>query len=314
MLSLAIKQVSLSSHLKIKCHTCIVFLVNPTMYQWSDIGNDYNDYNGVPITYLLKCTQKKLCAYDVVLGDRMIIPSPPDLNSSSYFESFIGTSSMNSYVDFFLTTTTTGVTAIELSFLNSPANRISLPDITILAGQSFETVMLIASWIFDNQDLAQTDNQVRTISIRPLSPLISAANLRIRFQFTEFHDFDWVFLSEVRFCTQLQPPVQLQAVILQTPSSIIVQPSADDLRRGSTELVCTVASEGSYTWQWERDSNTTKNNENYRITIGDGSRTTKLTINKLDFSDAANYECIATITQNVHLMNSTACFVEFPGT
>ncbi len=312
MLSLVTKQVSLSSHLKIKCH--IVFLVHPTMYQWwSDIGNDYN---GVPITYPSNCIQKKstiLCGYDVVLGDRMIIPSPPDFNSSTYFESFIGTTSMNSYVDFFLTTTT-NVTAIELSFLNSPANRISLPDITILVGQSFETVMPIVSWIFDNQDLAQTDNQVRTISIRPFTPLSAAANLRIRFQFTEFHDFDWVFLSEVRFCTQLQPPVQLLAVILQTPSSIIVQPSADDLRRGSTELVCTVASEGSYTWQWERDSNTTKNNENYRITTGDGSRTTKLTINKLDFSDAANYECIAITTQHVDLMNSTAYLVEFPGT
>ncbi len=281
------------------------------MYQWwSDIGNDYN---GVPITYPSNCIEKKstiLCDYDVVLGDRMIIPSPPDLNTSSYFESFIGTSSMNSYVDFFLNTTTTGITAIELSFLNSPANRISLPDITILVGQSFES---IASWIFDNQDLAQTDNQVITISIRPPSPL-SAANLRIRFQFTEFHDFDWVFLSEVRFCTSPQPPFQLKAVILQTLSSIIVQPSAGDLRRGSTELVCTVSCEGSYKWQWERDSNTIKNNENYRITIGDGSRTTRLTINKLDFSDAANYECIATTTQNVDLMNSTAYLVEFPGT
>ena len=77
----------------------------------------------------------------------------------------------------------------------------------------------------------------------------------------------------------------------------------DDLRRGSIQLVCTVASEGSYTWQWERD-NAVIVNEDYTITIGDGSRTTKLTINNLNFSHAANYECIATTTQNVDLMNS----------
>ncbi len=181
----------------------------------------------------------------------------------------------------------------------------------------------ITTWIFDNQDLAQTDNQIRTISIRPFTPL-SAANLRIRFQFTVFHDFDWIFLSEIRFCTQPQPPFQqLQAVIFQTPSFIIVQPSADDLGRGSTELVCTVSSGGSYTWQWKRDKNTIEIEKNaiekkghYTVTIGDGSRTTKLRINKLDFRDADNYECIATTIQklNVDLKNSTTYLVEFPGT
>ena len=212
-----------------------------------------------------------------------------------------------------------GITAIELSFLNSPADGISLPEprlyvIEYAPGFRYRNETNIITWIFDNQDLAQTDNQIRTISIRPLTPL-SAANLRIRFQFTVLHDFDWVFLSEIRFCTKLQPPFQLQAVILQTPSLIIVQPSADDLRRGSTELVCTVSSEGSYIWQWERGNAIIIENKcDYTITIGDGSRTTKLTINNLDFSDAANYECIATTTQDVDLMNSTVYLVEFPGT
>ncbi len=255
------------------------------------------------------------CDYDVVLGDGAIIPSPPDLNSPSYFEHFIGMSnSMNSYIDFDLTTATAGITAIELSFLNSPANRISLPDIAISIVINSRTVTPIASWILDNQDLTQTDNQIRTISIRPF-PSLSAANLRIRFQFTVLHDFDWVFLSEIRFCTGPQPLFQLQTVILQTPSSIIVQPSADDLRRGLTELVCTISGEGLYVWQWKRDNAiiTMENISQYRITIGDGSRTTKLRINNLDFSDAANYECIAT-TQDVDLKNSTVYLVEFPGT
>ena len=180
--------------------------MNPPTYRrlWSDIGNDYN---GVPITYPPNCMRQNLheiCDYDVVLGDGAIIQFPPDLNSSSYFEHFIGMSnSMNLYIDFDLTTVMAGITAIELSFLNSPANRISLPDITISVVH-FGTVAPIASLIFDNEDLAQTDNQIRTISIQPFRSL-SAVNLRIRFQFTEFHDFNWVFLSEVRFCTDLQP-------------------------------------------------------------------------------------------------------------
>ncbi len=157
---------------------------------------------------------------------------------------------MNSFIDFDFTTATAGITAIELSFLNSPANRISLPEPRLSVVEynpnlSVRNETSITTWILDNQDLAQTDNQIRTISIRPLTPL-SAVNLRIRFQFTVFHDFDWVFLSEIRFCTQSQPPFQIKATIFQTPSSIVVQPSADDLRSGSTELVCTIWDEGSY--------------------------------------------------------------------
>ncbi len=77
--------------------------------------------------------------------------------------------------------------------------------------------------------------------------------------------------------------------------------------------------EGSYVWQWKRDKNTIEKNAiekkgHYTVTIGDGSRTTKLRINKLDFSDAANYECIAAQKLNVDLKNSTTYLVEFPGT
>ncbi len=299
-------------------------LVFPTLYRglWFEGGSI--TYNDVLITYPSNCTQRNfldryICDYSVVLGDRAIIPSPPDLNSASYFRHFIAWNrdSLKSFIDFDLTTATAGITAIELSFLHSPANRISLPEpvIEYTPSLSDRNETSISTWILDNQDLTRIDNQIRTISIRPFRPL-SAANLRIEFQFTVFHDFDWVFLSEIRFCTQPQPPFQLfKAVILQTPSLIIVQPSADDLRRGSTDLVCTVSSEGLYVWQWRRDNASIiiENNGDYRITIGDGSRTTKLTINNLDFSDAVEYECIAT-THDVDLKNSTAYLVEFPGT
>ncbi len=302
-------------------------LALPTLYQGRWLDGSPITYNDVLITYPSNCTQRNFlarftCDYGVVLGDGTIIPFPPDLNSASYVRHFIAWNrdSLNSFIDFDLTTATTGITAIELSFLNSPASGISLPEprlsvVEYKRGLSVRNETNFKTWIFDNQDLAQTDNQIRTISIRPFPPL-SAANLRIRFQFTIFHDFDWFFLSEVRFCTQLSPLLLINTVILQTPSSIIVQPSADDLRKGLTELVCTIPGEGSYVWQWKRDNSIMilENNNDYRITIEDGSRTTKLIINNLDFSDAANYECIATTIQDVDLMNSTAYLVEFPGT
>ena len=88
------------------------------------------------ITYPSNCTHNILnrlsaCDYSVVLGDGAIIPSPPDLNSASYFTHFIAWNrySLNSFIDFDLTTATGwDFTAIELSFLNSPASGISLPE------------------------------------------------------------------------------------------------------------------------------------------------------------------------------------------
>ncbi len=294
-------------------------LALPTLYQglWLDGGPI--TYNDVLITYPSNCTllnillRLTVCDYSVVLGDRAIISYPSNLNSLSYFRHFItwNRDSLNSFIDFDLTTAMAGIIAIELSFLNSPANRISLPDITISVVH-FGTVSPIASWIFDNEHLDQTDNQIRTISIQPFRSL-SAVNLRIRFQFTVFHDFNWIFLSEIRFCTDLQPNLQPE-VTFQIPPSNNIQPSAEDLRRGSTELVCTISSEGSYTWQWKRDNAMIENKGDYRITIGDGSRTTKLTINNLEFSDAAENECTVMTRLVANVMNSTVYVLEFPGT
>ena len=238
-----------------------------------------------------------------------MVPSPPDLNSEDYLGHLIvwRKDAPQPYIDFSFTDVNRGINAIELSFLNSPTNRISLPDMQLFTVE--ETVLdTITSTLLDNQDLTQTDNQVRTVTLHTTIPQ-NGSIFRITFQFTDFHDFDWFFLSEVRFCTELKPFIAFD-VMFQTPSTII-QPSADDLRGGTTELVCTVSSQGSYTWQWKKDNSVIGNGDpNYDITIGDGSRTTKLMISNLDFSDAGRYECITTT------MNVTATLshkIHFPG-
>ncbi len=261
------------------------------------------------------------CNYNLILGDRAMVPSIPDLsNNSPYLRHFVAweRSSMSLYIDFDLTTATAGTTAIELSFLNSPGNRISLPDIKlsrVTYGLSFatDTESSIASRVLRNQDLAQTDNQVRTVFVRPLFGQASL-NLRISFQFNSSHDFDWFLLNEVRFCTDL-PPDFTPLVVFLAPLSNVIQPSAADLTRGSTELVCTISSEGSYTWQWKKDNVIIVNNGDYRITIGDGSRTTKLMISNLDFNDAAEYKCTGTTVDlsNVLSTNSSIQDLQFPG-
>ncbi len=177
MLSLVIKQVSLSRHLKTYFHILFHRLALPTLYRGLWLDGDPITYNDVLITYPSNCTQhiiaRTVCDYSVVLGDGAIIPSPPDLNSASYFRHFItwNRDSLKSFIDFDLTTATAGITAIELSFLNSPASGISLPEprlsvVEYTRGFRDRSETNITTWIFNNQDLSQTDNQIRTISIR----------------------------------------------------------------------------------------------------------------------------------------------------
>ncbi len=262
------------------------------------------------------------CDYDIVLGDGNTVSSTPDLsNNSPFLNKFVALqrdSDMPLFIDFDLTGVSTGVTAIELSFLNNPENQISLPDIEVSRvtyGSSFftDTVSPFSSRILNNQDLTQTDNQVRTVFIRPLLGLASL-NLRIGFQFNQFHDFNTLLLSEVRFCTNLQPFYTPDFMFL-SPLSNIVEPSADDLSSGSVELVCTVSGQGSYTWMWEKDNSEISNFVNYQIVVGDGSRTSTLTIRNLTFSSAAEYRCTgeAVDLSTAVTTGSVVHEIQFPG-
>ncbi len=266
------------------------------------------------------------CDYDIVLGDGNTVSiSTPDLsNDSPFLNKFVALQRgsdmplMPLFIDFDLTGVSTGITAIELSFLNNPENQISLPDIElsrVTYGSSFftDTISSFPSRILNNQDLTQTDNQVRTVFIRPLLGQASL-NIRIGFQFNQSHDFNTLLLSEVRFCTNLQPQYTPDFMFL-SPLTNIVEPSADDLSSGSVELVCTVSGQGSYTWTWEKDNSEILSSAVSLIVVGDGSRTSKLTIRNLSFSSAAEYKCTGGA---VDLLNAvTTGFVvheiQFPG-
>ena len=257
------------------------------------------------------------CSYSVVLGDGVSVPSPPNLNDRDYVENFIAWEriAIHPYVDFDLTGSTMFVHKIELSFLNNPVNNISLPDIELFDVTPTEN-RLVKSVLLDNQDLTQGDNQIRTVTVLPVLTSQPGITLRISLSFAETYDFDWFLLSEVRFCSDLQPNYQ-PVVMFEFPiPNTTIQPSAEALREGSTEVLCTVSSQGLYTWQWRKDSGVIQNGgSKYRISVGEGSRTTKLMISALSFSDAGQYECTASTLNLRHNTVSLSQMqdIEFPG-
>lgn len=244
--------------------------------------------------------------------------SPPDITSSDYLGYFLvwQRGAIYSYIDFDFTATANEVTAIELRFLNNPVNRISLPDIELSRveyGSSFttDTAVHISSTLLDNQDLNETDNQVRSVIIQPLTRL-TALNLRINFQFQVYHDFDWLMISEVVFCSDKQSAYSPN-ITFDTLSFNTVQPGSAELARRWTQLVCSVFSDGDYQWLWERDNSTIASGDKYSITVGDASRTSRLIISSLVLSDAALYTCTAIASTDHEYSRSLAWQIQFPG-
>lgn len=261
------------------------------------------------------------CDYSTVIGDSAPVPNQTNLEDDNYVSHFIAwrNTSVNSYIDFSFTNSE-GVTAIVLSFLNSPRNKISLPYIELqnvqyAAAPENDQLSMIPSVLIDNEDLNSNDNQIRTITIQPLLPLSSNTNLRITFDFTEFHDFNTLLLDEVTFCADAQP-IFMPNITFTDLQSRILQPTADELSTGYLEMVCIIASDGQYNWQWLKDNTVIASTGEYRITVGDGSRTTILRISNLDFNDAGQYRCTATLSDEISGMSDDTFVIQeiqFPG-
>ena len=73
--------------------------------------------------------------------------------------------------------------------------------------------------------------------------------------------------------------------------------------QSSVNLSCTVVNAGSFEWQWQYNDNVLDLPDRSQILIGDATRTSILTINKLRDTDAGNYLCI--VEHSLGTMNYT---------
>ena len=62
--------------------------------------------------------------------------------------------------------------------------------------------------------------------------------------------------------------------------------------QSSVNLSCTVVNAGSFEWQWEYNEDVLDFPDRSQILIGDATRTSILTINKLRYTNTGNYSCI----------------------
>ena len=127
-------------------------------------------------------------------------------------------------------------------------------------------------------------NTINRVTLFILSNPGPHGALRLQMSFTGVENIDWFFLSEVNICSgtiQSQSTSDGERIVLEsssgTPTSVV--------------LNCTVLGAGLFEWQWKRDNTIQQNGERYQITVADRTRTSKLNISQLRFTDAGNYTC-----------------------
>ena len=93
-----------------------------------------------------------------------------------------------SMLDFLIST---NVSKVVVYFFNSPANAIGLPLIKVFRGNQ-----PVPYFFSDNDDLKQTDSQLRTVTLQLSQEILS---VRLDFIFPSNSRINWFLISEVQF-------------------------------------------------------------------------------------------------------------------
>ena len=268
---------------------------------------DPSTFRGVtPLRSQPQCrqeTQGYLCQYSAILGDNDPVPSQPNLDNSGGDNSDIGkflvwpNSTDRPYM-IFTFGGAPSITAMNIEFLNYPAQGFSLPNLELC---STETLLIvdpsnprtqrIEFELQNNNVLSQDDYQVTSITL--IFSSSTSQHLLLRWNYTGVYNLDFFMVSEIDFCSNNQPPGETQ-ITFQDPQldNSVVIPTLEELTIARyITLNCTVSSSGLFEWQWSQDGSMLSNNSRFSLFTADGTRTSILQITELSVSNATEYTC-----------------------
>ena len=194
------------------------------------------------------------------------------------------------------------VSKVVVYFFNSPADAIGLPLIKVIKPSVNQPVPYFFS---DNDDLTQTDSQLRTVALQLSQKLLS---VQLDFIFPNNSRIDWFLVSEVQFYngkkisvfivifvltgTPISPP--MEDIIFKDGNYSVVTLGPDNIQ-SSIGLNCTVINNGSFEWEWEHEKDASTQYL-LEVFIEDTTRTSILNIDQLSHSNEGNYTCTANST------------------
>ena len=264
------------------------------------------------------------CFGETVLNDGNLLP---DFDNVNDLDQFVVWSEDSTTPYMSVQVGILSVSTIDIYVLNYPAEGFGVPNFKLYttsraavvdpddAGSN--TVEIIEFDLVNNAELSMDDRTFMKVTLRPRSPFSTAPNggILLRWTFTNLLNVSWLGISEIVFCandTDFQPG---EIEFLRPAEPVVTRPSAQVLRSGSLTFICTVSSEGSFTWRWRKDGgNDLTRGGKFSILTADGTRTSVLTINDITFDDSAVYECIASFTfPGVLPATGPSYDVQFPG-
>lgn len=244
-----------------------------------------------------------LCTGVTTLSDGNFGPEHPDLSSNSDNGQFVvwPEGSMLPYMSFEVSQAR--VSQVDIYLLNYPEELFGVPNFQLYRiSQAIvidpdnavsNTIEVVEFDLLNNDQLSMLDRTVRRVTLRPRTPIVSAGmGILLRWTFTDLYKVDFLGVSEVLFRSE-KNDFTPGTVEFQSPASaepVILHPSAQMLEIGSLTITCTVASQGSFTWQWRKDGvelNT------FSILSSDGTRTSILIFDGFNFHDSGVYSCTA---------------------
>ena len=273
-------------------HTAIIIASSTVQPTW-DILTEPSVFNGIASS-LQNCfsytPNATVCGYDDVIIDGSTGPTVPNLTSANDIRMF-HTWQRQSSEDFLIVlglVASSTISSIELYFLSYLTQRISLPSIQLFGvpyGYPFVPLYEATpiNYTF-SEDFIPRDNTTNKVMLLVLSNPGPYDSLRLQMSFTGVDNIDWFFLSEVNVCTatiHFQSPSDCERNVLESSSGTST----------SVVLNCTVLGAGVFQWHWKQSNATLQNGGRYQITVADGTRTSKLNISQLRFTDAGNYTC-----------------------
>ena len=281
---------------------------------------DPSTFRGVvtPLESLPQCrreAQRYLCQYDAILGDNAPVPLEPDLENSGGGNNVIRkflvwpNSTDGPYVNFGFNSAQS-ITAINIEFLNYPAQGFSLPNLELysvvgptIIDPNISNNQRIEFELQNNNVLSQDDNQVTSVSLILLETL-PTPNLLLYWNYTGIYNLDFFMVSEIDFCSDTQPPGETQITFKHPQSDNLMIIPTVTIARYIT-INCTVSSSGLFEWQWRQNETVLSNNIRFSLFTADGTRTSILRIAGLNVSDAANYTCEVTRRRGGESMRRT---------
>ena len=248
-----------------------------------------------------------LCFGETVLNDGNLQPDFDNVND--VLDQFVVWSADSTAPYMSVQAGILSVSTIDIYVLNYPAEGFGVPDFKLYttsratvvdpddAGSA--TVGRVEFDLVNNAELSMDDRTFMKVTLRPRAPISTPfGGILLRWTFTNLLNVNWLAISEIVFCandTDFQPG---EIDFLRPADPVVALPSAQVLQSGSLMLICTVSSEGSFTWRWRKDggNNDLERGGKFSILTTDGTRTSVLIINDITFDDSAVYECIASFT------------------